>query len=89
MKQIIPIDENSRILIDSENYILQFRRNSKTRLSWRLGGYFPDLTSLATEYLNSSPQRAENAISSIEELIQSIKKAEARICQIIINNNKL
>jgi hypothetical protein len=85
-KQLILIDKNARILMDSRNYILEFRRNSKKQISWRLGGYFPDLTSLYLEYLNSSPRRAENAINSIEELVQVIKKAEARICKIINNN---
>lgn len=85
-KQIIPIDESARILIEPNNYILQFRRNSKTLLTWCTKGHFPDLTSLYLYCLNSYPQRSENAISSIEELIQVIKKAEARICKIINKN---
>ena len=84
MKKIIPLDKKSRIVIDSGNYILQYLRKSKTKISWRTDGYFPDLASLYQEYKKSAPQRADNAINSIQELTDSIKKAEARICQIII-----
>ena len=84
MKKIIPLDENSRIVIDSKNYILQYLRKSKTKISWRTDGYFPDLTSLYQEYKKSAPQRADNAINSLQELIHSIKRAESRICQINI-----
>lgn len=83
-KQLIPIDESTRIMIDPRNYILQFRRKSKRLLTWRNIGFFPNLTSLCLEYLNSYPRRSENAINSIQELTDSIKSAEARICQIII-----
>jgi hypothetical protein len=86
MSKTIPIDERAKIVIEGENYTLQVRRQSNKRFSWRTDGYFPDLISLSTFYLNSSPQRCENAISSILELVQAIQEAEAKICRIIINN---
>ena len=91
MKEIIPIDEKSRIVIESQNYILQYRRisrNPKKCPAWRTDGYFATLTHLAEEYLNSSPRRADNSITSISEIVVIIKKAEARICELINNNNK-
>lgn len=81
MRQIISIDENSRIIIEPENYILQYRRKSKKCLAYRTDGYFPDLVSLANEYLNTSPQHADNAIKSIDEMVAIIKEAETRICE--------
>lgn len=84
MKHIITIDNNTRIVIDSENYILQYLRKSKTKISWRTDGYFPDIASLYQEYKKSAPQRDDNAVNSFQELINSIKRAESRICQIII-----
>lgn len=89
MKKITPLDDNARIVIESENYILEYRRKSKDKITWRIGGYYPDLISLATDYVNSAPQRADNAISSAEEIIQAIQKAEARICKIFTNNKQL
>jgi hypothetical protein len=89
MEKIIPIDDNARIVIEPKNYILEFRRKSKKQISWRKAGYYSNLTSLYLEYLNSAPRRSDNAISSFKELVQAIKKAEAKICQIIINNKLL
>lgn len=86
MKKIIPLEDNARIVIEPENYILEYRRKSKDKITWRIGGYYSNLVSLATEYLNAAPQRADNAINSIEELIQTIQQAEARICKIITKN---
>jgi hypothetical protein len=87
MKKIIHLDENARIVIDSGNYILQYRRKSETQISWRRGKYFSDLTSLCLEYLNSSPVRAENAINSTQELIEVIKEAENKILNFLKEKN--
>ncbi len=83
MTHIIPIDENTRILVEPLNFILQYRRISKTKISWRTDGYFSDITSLITEYINMSPQRADNAIMSLEELTATIREAEAKLSHII------
>ncbi|EKE18829.1 MAG: hypothetical protein ACD_9C00219G0004 [uncultured bacterium] len=88
MKKIIPLDVNARIVIDSRNYILQYRRNSKSQISWRRGKYFSDLTALCLDYLNASPVREENAIDSIEELIRTITEAEKNILNLISNNKQ-
>ena len=85
MTKIIPIDENSRILIEAENYALQFRRHSQKRISWRTAGYFPDLVSACLEYLNDAPRRSDNAIRTIGEIVVIIKEAETRLRKIIIN----
>jgi hypothetical protein len=89
MKKIILLDNNARMVIDSGNYILQYRRKSETQISWRRGKYFTDQTDLCLEYLNSSPVRSENAISSIQELIKVIKNAEDNIRNLIIHNKQI
>lgn len=89
MKRIIPIDDNARIIIEPRNYILEYRRKSKSQISWRGAGYFTDMTSLCLEYLNASPQRADNAIKDINGIVVTIQEAETRICKIINTNKKL
>ena len=86
MRKIITIDENTRIVIESFNYMLQYRRQSKTKISWRRGGYFPDLISLSTEYVNSAPLRAENSIKTFERLIEVVIRSTDQISQVIIDN---
>lgn len=82
-KKIVPLNENARIVIEEQNYILQIRRRSKTSVpTWRTFGYFPDLRSLGEEYINGAPQRSENAIRNIQELIGTIRKAEKTIGQL-------
>ena len=83
MNHIIPIDENARILVEPLNFTLQYRRISKTKISWRTDGYFSDMTSLIAEYINTSPQRADNAIMSLEELTATLQEAEAKFSHII------
>jgi hypothetical protein len=87
MKQIIPIDNNSRIVIRTKDYVLQYRRKSKSQISWREAGCFPDMTSLCLKYLNASPRHTDNAIKTIGEIVAIIKEAETRICKLIINQN--
>lgn len=89
MKQIIPIDDNTRIIIEPKNYILEYRRKSKSQKSWRGAGYFTDMTSLCLEYLNASPRRADNAIKDINGIVVTIKRAETRICELITNNKNI
>ncbi len=86
MNYIIPIDENARVLVEPLNFTLQYRRISKMKISWRTDGYFSDMASLIAEYLNMSPQRADNAIMSLEELVATIREAEKRLCEMIRRN---
>lgn len=85
MSQIIEIDENTRIVIEPLNYVLQYRRKSKSEISWRVAGYFPDLMSSCLDYLKNAPQRSDNAINSINGIVVAIQNAETRICELIIN----
>lgn len=88
MNQIIPISENERIKIEPLNWIIQRRRISKRKEAWRSEEFYPDAASLVSDYLNKAPARAERAIASLEELIQTIKQAEIKIREVIINYQK-
>lgn len=83
MKHIIPIDEHAQILVEPLNFTLQYRRISKTKISWRTDGYFSDMTSLIAEYIKTSPQRADNAIMSLEKLTATLREAEVKLSRII------
>lgn len=83
MNKIIQIDENTMIRVIVNNFILQYRKKSRNnRIAWRTGGYFPSLAYLAEEYLNAVPYRATHSITSLEELIETIKKAEDRFARL-------
>ena len=90
MSKIIKIDETSRIEIDSNNYILQYYYKKEVqdpkkvvKSKWHTDGYFPNLVSLATEYLNNAPRYHSEATEDIKKLIEVIKTAEAKITKAI------
>ena len=87
MKEI-KINEKARIEIIPDNYVLQYykevkTRNGETKCEWITDGYFPDLVSLATEYIKNAPQAISEAIDDIEKLIKVIKTAELDIKRIL------
>jgi len=83
MNKTIPIDENTRIRVIANNFMLQYRKKSRNnKIAWHTDGYYPGLMYLSEEYLNSAPYRATHSINSIEELIETIKKAEEHFAQI-------
>ncbi len=86
-KKIVPLDKNARVIIDKECYTLQYRRTSKGSVAtWRTTGYFSDLKPLCQEYLNSAPQRSENAMRNVQKLIETIREAEENILQFLIKH---
>lgn len=90
MKKIIPIGKNARIKIIAKNYMLQYKVKTRNkRIAWHRGEYFPDLISLAEDYLNNSPYRAIQAIEDFEKLKEVIKTTESNLRKAIkkIANN--
>lgn len=82
----IKIDDTSRIIIDDYSYILEyktpkgdFRGVKGVGFKWELGGYFPDLVSLAQDYVLNAPIKQKSSISTLSELVQVIKDAEKHI----------
>jgi len=89
MKKIITIDENARIKIIAQDYMLQYKTESRNkRIAWHTDGHFPDLISLSEEYLNNAPYRAIQATEDFEKLIEVIKTAKANFCKAIEKNNQ-
>ena len=89
MEKIIIIDESARIKIISENYMLQYKIKTRNkRMAWHTDGYFPDLISLAEDYLNNAPYRAIQATEDFEKLKEVIKTAEANLRKAIEKNNR-
>lgn len=87
-KKIIHLDKNTRILLEPGRCALQYRRRSKGSVTtWRTPRYFPDLVPMCEEYVNSAPERSENAMRSIENLIETIRKAEKNIRKMFRNLN--
>jgi hypothetical protein len=89
MEKVIIIDENARIKIISENFMLQYKIKTRNkRIAWHTDGFFSDLMSLSEEYLNSAPYRAIQATEDFEKLIKVIKVAEANLRKAIEKNNQ-
>ncbi|GBE17372.1 hypothetical protein BMS3Abin15_01217 [bacterium BMS3Abin15] len=90
MGKIIEIDENTRIKIIKDNFMLQYKKKSRTkRIAWHTDGYFPDLISLSNEYLTDTPYRTIEGTEQIMTLVEVIKQAETRICELINNKKQL
>ncbi len=80
MTKIITIDENARIKIISENFILEYKIKTKNkRIAWKTDGRFSDLISLSEDYLNNAPYRAIQATEDLRKLIEVIKTAESNL----------
>ena len=91
-EKIIKIDDKSRIEIDNNNYKLQYYYKGETKnpekvakFQWHTDGYFPNMVSLATEYLNNAPRASSEATGDIKKLIKVIEGAEKRIKAILTN----
>ena len=84
MQKIIAIDENARIKIIPENFMLQYKIKTRNkRIAWHTDGYFSNLLSLSKEYINNAPYRAIQGTEDFEKLIKVIKTAEANLCKAI------
>ena len=89
MQKIITIDENTRIKIIAQDYMLQYKTESRNkRIAWKTNGHFPDLISLSEDYLNNAPYRAIQATEDFKKLIEVIKIAKTNFCKAIEKNNQ-
>jgi hypothetical protein len=91
--QTIKIDENSRILLEEDNYTLEYRVKSGMtpegkapikEFKWIIGGYFPTLASLATDWVSNAPSHQKDGkIQSLQDVVECIQKAEVHIEKLI------
>jgi hypothetical protein len=87
MKKIIQIDENARIKIIPDNFMLQYKVNTKTgQIAWHTDGFFADLTSLSVEYISNAPYRAIEGTENFERLIEVVIRSTDQISQVLIDN---
>ena len=84
---IIPINENARVKIIKDNFILQYKKKTKNkRIAWHTDGYFPTLEFLADEYINNTPYRVMRGTEDFERLLKLLEEAKTEMCNLIINN---
>ena len=80
MTKIITVDENARIKIIAENFMLQYKIKTRDKqIKWHTNGFFPDLKSLAKEYINNAPHRTIQATKNFEKLTEVIETAESNL----------
>jgi hypothetical protein len=84
---MIKIDENSKIEIEDNNYILYYRRkdsNAKKEChKWEINGYFPTLEVLLQDWARNSPAHTVAPLTSLQEVVNCIQKAEERVAKLI------
>jgi len=86
---IIQIDENTRIEMIPNNYVLQYRvRVKRGGFRWSVDGYFPTLEQCATEALNQAPAVAISATSDLKELIKVIQDENKKLMVAIKGRDK-
>ena len=89
MGKIITIDENARIKIISENFILEYKIKTKNkRIAWKIDGRFSNLISLSEDYLNNAPYRTIQGTEGLRKLIEVTKTAESNFCKAIEKINQ-
>ena len=89
MKKIITIDENARIKIIAENFMLQYKIKTRNKqIAWHTDGFFPDLVSLSKRYLNNEPYRTIQATEDFEKIEEVIKTAESNLRKAIEKINQ-
>lgn len=84
MNRIIQIDDNARIKIIANNFMLQYRKKTRTkRIAWHTEGFYPDLASMCQSYLNGAPYRAIHSRERIETLLEVVRQTEETLRKII------
>ncbi len=84
MDRIIQIDEDTRVKLLADNFMLQFKVKTRTkRIAWHTEGFYPDMTSLCQSYLNHAPYRAIRATERFEKLLEVVRQAEETLKKLI------
>lgn len=89
----IKIDENARMLVEDNNYVLEWKVKSGVRpdgteptkeFKWVLGGYFPELDALLRDYVKNAPSHQnQGKIKSLQDVVDCIREAEANVTKLI------
>ena len=91
----IKIDENTRMLIEDNNYTLEYRvpkgefmGKKAVGFKWVLGGYFPTLDTLLQDYIKNAPSHpnaSDLPVRNLKEVVDCIQRAEKRVEELIHN----
>ena len=64
----------------------QLIEKSAKEFKWEVGGYFPTLDTLLQDYVINTPSHKNQAeIKSLQDVVDVIREAEARIVKLIHN----
>lgn len=84
MNRIIQIDENTRVKLLADNFMLQLKVKTRTnRIAWHTEGFYPTLISLCQSYLNHAPYRAIRATERFEKLLEVVRRAEETLKKLV------
>jgi hypothetical protein len=91
----IKIEDHARMLIEDNNYTLEwripkgdFQGKKGIGFTWQLGGYFQSLDALLKDYVINRPSHlkpSETAARNLNEVVKCIQEAEKRIEKLIHN----
>ena len=87
----VKIDKNSRVLIEDNNYTLEYRvpkgdfRGKKgVGFKWQLGGYFPTMEQLLNDWVRNAPSKQKDGqIKELKDIVDCIKNAEQHIAKLL------
>jgi len=82
----IKIDENSKMIVDDNNYTLYYKiKDSKAKegKNWRVGGYFPTMESLLNDWVTNAPANATEPPATLKEVVDVIKSAKKHIAKML------
>lgn len=87
---MIQLDENSKMEVEDNNYILYYRRKKTDAKiegkKWVVGGYFPTLDTLLQDWVINAPAHSGTVLTSLKQVVEIIQRAEKHIEQLIHNN---
>jgi len=93
----IEIDENTKVLLEPDNFTLMIRVKSgiapggkvaKAEYSWRIEGYYATLVSALQSYVTNAPaRRKDGEIKDLSDAVRCIQEAEKHI-ETLIHKNK-
>ena len=88
----IKIDKDSRMLIENNNYILEYRvkagkapggADPKEEYKWQVDGYFPTLDVLLKDWVANAPYRSKESLKSLQDVVDCIHEAEAHMDKLL------
>ena len=93
----IPIDDNTRFSMNTDNYVLEHRvkagirpdgKPNVSQFKWIIEGYYPSVASMLISYVTNAPRRENNGkIHTLQGVVDCILEAEKKIEKLLPKNN--